>query len=104
LIVCIEKKDGSFFMPLFVKMQEARLLLQEEKELIRQALKQTYSPRHVPDAIIEVPDIPYTISGKKMEIPVKRILSGTAPDKAADWQAIRNPEALRFFVDWKQVD
>ena len=104
LIVCIEKKDGSFFMPLFVKMQEARLLLQEEKELIRQALKQTYSPRHVPDVIIEVPDIPYTISGKKMEIPVKRILSGTPPEKAADWQAIRNPEALRFFVDWKQVD
>jgi hypothetical protein len=39
-----------------------------------------------------------------MEIPVKRILSGTPPEKAADWQAIRTPEALRFFVDWKLVD
>jgi acetoacetyl-CoA synthetase len=52
----------------------------------------------VPDAIIAVSDIPYTISGKKMEIPVKRILMGTAPSKAADADAVRNPAALAAFV------
>ena len=98
LVVCIEKKDGSFYMPLFVKLQDGQTLSAELQQQIRVTLRQQCSPRHVPDAIIVVPDIPYTISGKKMEIPVKRILMGTDPSKAADADAVRNPAALAAFV------
>jgi acetoacetyl-CoA synthetase len=98
LVVCIEKKDGSFYMPLFVKLQDGQQLTEELQQQIRVTLRQQCSPRHVPDAIIAVSDIPYTISGKKMEIPVKRILMGTAPSKAADADAVRNPAALAAFV------
>jgi acetoacetyl-CoA synthetase len=60
-------------------------------------LREQYSPRHVPDEIIAVPDIPYTISGKKMETPVKKILMGTPVELAASRDTMKNPEALGYF-------
>ena len=98
LIVCIEQKDGSFFMPLFVKMHEGSALTTELEQEIKTSLRSQCSPRHVPDAIFEVPDIPYTISGKKMEIPVKRILTGIPPEKVADADSVKNPAALQGFI------
>src|SRR5690606_40653496 len=62
---------------------------------IRHALRTQYSPRHVPDEILEVEDIPYTISGKKTETPVKKILAGMDPAKAVHAGALRNPTSLR---------
>src|SRR3546814_1136542 len=59
-------------------------LTSDLKSRIRQILRDECSPRHVPDEIIAVPDIPYTISGKKMETPVKKILTGTPPDKRSE--------------------
>ncbi|NDA61747.1 MAG: acetoacetate--CoA ligase [Chitinophagia bacterium] len=103
LVVCIEKKDGSFFMPLFVKMQEGRVLSPELEKEIKISLRNQCSPRHVPDAIFSVPDIPYTISGKKMEIPVKRILMGIPIEKAADPDSVKNPGALQGFVKFIQM-
>ncbi|MEI8111895.1 MAG: acetoacetate--CoA ligase [Chitinophagia bacterium] len=103
LVVCIEKKDGSFFMPLFVKMQEGRVLSPELEQEIKISLRNQCSPRHVPDAIFSVPDIPYTISGKKMEIPVKRILMGIPIEKAADPDSVKNPGALQGFVKFIQM-
>jgi acetoacetyl-CoA synthetase len=104
LVVCIEKKDGSFYMPLFVKMQEGSTFTDEFEQEIKTNLRRQCSPRHVPDAIFVVPDIPYTISGKKMEIPVKRILMGTPPEKAADADTLRNPMALQGFADFVSVE
>ena len=100
LIVCIEKKDGSFFMPLFVKMQAGNLLSDALVQEIKMSLRNQCSPRHVPDSIFAVPDIPYTISGKKMEIPVKRILMGVPPEKVADADSVKNPAALQGFLRW----
>jgi acetoacetyl-CoA synthetase len=100
LIVCIEKTDGSFYMPLFIVMKEGVFLSDDKKQLINSTLRSTYSPRHVPDAIYSVQDIPYTISGKKLEIPVKRILMGWPLDKAASIDSIRNPEALKGFQNF----
>lgn len=100
LIVNIELPHGGDYMPLFVLMKEGKLLTEEIKNNIRQQLRKDCSPRHVPDAIIAVPDIPYTISGKKMEAPVKRILMGKSPEKAANRGAMRNPESLDFFVEY----
>lgn len=97
LIVNIERKDGSHFMPLFVQMKPTFSLTDEIRHEINEALKKAYSPRHVPDAIMETPDIPYTISGKKLEAPVKKLLMGIPLEKAANLGIMRNPEALRFF-------
>ena len=70
------------------------------KENIKQKLKVRCSPRHVPDEIFKVPDIPYTISGKKMEAPVKKILMGKEVSRAFSPDAMRNPKAMEFFVNF----
>jgi acetoacetyl-CoA synthetase len=97
LVVCLEKKDGSFFMPLFIKMEGYEKLTEPHKQIIDQLLRRSCSPRHVPDAIYAVPDIPYTISGKKMEIPVKRILMGLADTSTTLADSMRNPSSLDAF-------
>ena len=65
---------------------------------IRSELRKQGSPRHVPDRIIPVEEIPYTLSGKKMEVPMKRILRGEKPENVLNPDAVRNPEAIDFFV------
>ncbi len=100
LIVNIELSAGGDFMPLFVVMEEGKTLDENIIHKIKSQLRQEYSPRHVPDKIISVPDIPYTISGKKMEAPVKRILKGMDTQKAANKGAMRNPESLSIFEEF----
>ncbi len=63
-------------------------------------LRSEYSPRHIPDEIIQVQDIPYTLSGKKMEEPVKKILLGMNIDNILKRDSIRNPQSLSFFIDF----
>lgn len=101
LIVNLELSGGRHYMPLFVVMEEGDKLEDTLKEKINKALRSEYSPRHVPDEIIEVEDIPYTISGKKLEAPVKKILLGMPIEKAANPGAMRNPKSLDFFVGFK---
>jgi acetoacetyl-CoA synthetase len=67
------------------------------KRRLRAALRAQLSPRHVPDEIHQVPGIPRTLSGKKLEIPVRKILLGTEPERAADPNALANPEVLGSF-------
>jgi acetoacetyl-CoA synthetase len=57
------------------------------------------SPRHVPDEIIEVPEVPVTLTGKKMEVPVRKLMLGLPLEKAASRDAARNPGALDWFAD-----
>jgi len=98
LIICIEEKDGSFWMPLFVLMKEGKALTDEVKQKINRTLRTDYSPRHVPDEIIPVSDIPYTISGKKTEAPVKKVLMGKDLHKVISAGSLRNPDAMKEFV------
>ncbi len=99
LIVNIENADGSDWMPLFVMLQNGALLDDSLIKNIKTALKTQYSPRHVPDAIIVVPEIPLTISGKKMEAPVKKIFMKQPLEKAFNPDSMRNPGAMQFFID-----
>ncbi len=101
LIVNLEKEDGTDIMPLFVVMKEGFVLDDILKDTIKKQIRSQYSPRHVPDIIFQVPDIPYTISGNKMEMPVKKILMGVALEKAANQGAMRNPESLGVFVEMR---
>jgi acetoacetyl-CoA synthetase len=65
---------------------------------IASALRRELSPRHVPDRIEAVPGIPRTLSGKKLEVPVKRILTGVPPEQAAARGSLANPESLDYFA------
>lgn len=103
LIVCIDYKDGTQKMPMFVQLNEGLELNMKLKQKIKKKIKTEYSSRHIPDKIFQVSEIPYTISGKKMEAPVKKILSGIPIDKAASVDAMKNPEALQFFANF-QID
>ena len=98
LIINLEKKDGSDWMPLFVMLAENEALDENLVATIKKTLRSTYSPRHVPDEILEVADIPYTISGKKMETPVKKVLQRKPLDKAYNPDSMRNPEAMNYFI------
>lgn len=98
LAVYMEKSDGGGTICLFVVLAKDHTLTEELKSKIKNALRTQYSPRHIPDTIEQVKDIPYTISGKKMEAPVKRILMGEDPARCASRDTMRNPEALEAFV------
>lgn len=100
LIINLEQDEGKHYMPLFVKMKTGFKLNDTIKTKINIQLKTEYSPRHVPDEIIEVFDIPYTISGKKMEAPIKKILLGMPLEKSINFDAMRNPESVTFFIEF----
>jgi len=100
LIVNLDLPGGRFFMPLFVKLDPATRFDEAFKANIVARLRSEYTPRHVPDRIIAVPDIPVTRTGKKMEVPVRRILMGVAADAAASRDAMANPESLAWFVEY----
>jgi acetoacetyl-CoA synthetase len=68
------------------------------RDRIRTALRTELSPRHVPDEIHEVPGVPRTLSGKKLEVPVKRILGGADPDRAASRGSLANPDMLDAYA------
>jgi acetoacetyl-CoA synthetase len=102
LIINIEQENGDSWMPLFVVLREGTVLDNALRKTISNQLRADYSPRHVPDEIIAVPDIPYTISGKKLELPVKRLLMGKPLAQAANLGSIRNPEALAWFANWER--
>jgi len=74
--------------------------LDEELEArIRRRMREDCSPRHVPDRIVAVAEVPRTLSGKKLEVPVKKILMGGDPERAASRDSLANPDALDFFVE-----
>jgi acetoacetyl-CoA synthetase len=98
LIVNLDLPHGRFYMPLFIKLKHGFQLNDALADKICGTLRKEYSPRHVPDKIYQVEDIPYTLTGKKMEVPVRRILMGVAPEKAANRDAVANPLALDFFI------
>ena len=102
LVVDLHKPSGESFMPLFVVLEGSAGLDDELKKKIKGSIRERTSPRHVPNEIFAVPDIPRTLNGKKLEVPVKKILSGTAPDEAASRDSLSNPESLDRFAELAQ--
>jgi acetoacetyl-CoA synthetase len=92
--------DVEGFMPLFVVLRDGAGLDEELVKRIRTRVREDCSPRHVPDEVVAVEQVPRTLSGKVLELPVKRILMGTPPDQAASRDSLANPDALDFFVSW----
>jgi acetoacetyl-CoA synthetase len=98
LIVNLDLAGGGFFMPLFAKLHDGLELDEPLQEKIRARMRKTYSARHIPDKIYQVGAIPYTLTGKKMEVPVRRILMGVPVEKAANRAAMANVESLDYFI------
>jgi acetoacetyl-CoA synthetase len=99
LVVDLEGLGGSSFMPLFVVLRDGIELTDELAGKIKRSIRSALSPRHVPDAIYAIPSVPLTLSGKKLEVPVKKILMGVPIERAANPDSLRNPELLTYFVD-----
>jgi acetoacetyl-CoA synthetase len=100
LIVNLDLPGGRFFMPLFVKLCDGVILHAALREKIRGCLRKSYSARHVPDKIYAVAAIPYTLTGKKMEVPVRRILMGVPVEQAVNSAAMANAVAIEDFVKY----
>ena len=98
LIVNLTLAGGEFFMPLFVKLAEGLELTEQLAEAINAKLRTECSPRHVPDKTIQVAAIPYTLTGKKMEVPVRNLLQGLPLEQAANPDAMADPTAIDYFV------
>jgi acetoacetyl-CoA synthetase len=98
LIVNLDLPGGRFFMPLFVKLKPGVELDDALRKRIVDALRGAYTPRHIPDRIIAVAEIPYTLTGKKMEVPVRRILMGASPNAVLNRNAMADPRTLDSFV------
>jgi acetoacetyl-CoA synthetase len=97
LVVHLEESDH---LVLFLALREGSSLTDALRAHIARELRASLSPRHVPDEMAAVPSIPRTLSGKKLEVPVKRILTGTPPDVAASRGSLADPASLDAFVRW----
>ncbi len=97
MIVGIELSGGEYYMPLFISLKSG-YDFNEVKEKIRENIRKNLSPRHVPDDIIQVSDIPRTINGKKMEVPIKKIIMGFPVEKSLNIASMANPECLDEFI------
>jgi acetoacetyl-CoA synthetase len=108
LVVDLPREGTQGYMPLFVVLQPGRSLDEELVETIRARIREDCSPRHVPDEIRAVPAVPRTLSGKVLEVPVKRILSGEESERTVSRDSLADPEALRPFeelaasADWRK--
>jgi acetoacetyl-CoA synthetase len=99
LVVDLTELGREGWMPLFVVLRDGRDLDETLRERICQAIREQLSPRHVPDAIFAIPAVPRTLNNKKLEVPVRRILSGVPAEAAVNPGSMSNPESLRFFVE-----
>jgi acetoacetyl-CoA synthetase len=100
LIVNLDLPGGRFFMPMFVKLAPGLVLDDALTKRINDTLREQCSPRHVPDRLYQVEAVPYTLTGKKLEVPVRRILMGFDVSKAVSRDAMMNPASIDWFIDF----
>ena len=93
-------KEGKLL--LFLALSEDTMLDDALKAKLRTRLRIALSPRHVPDEILAVPDVPRTLNGKKVEVPVKRILLGESPEEVITASSLENPDSINYFVELSQ--
>ena len=98
LVVDLPRPGTDGWMPLFVVLREGAELDAELPREIARRVREQCSPRHVPDEVFQVDEVPRTLSGKVLEVPVKRILMGTPPEKAASRDSLANPKSLDYFA------
>lgn len=100
LVVDLEYLGRPSYMPLFVVMREGHQLDDALRERIKDSIRQALSARYLPNDIIEVPEIPRTLSGKKLELPIRKLLLGHAMEKVANRDSLGNPQSVDWFLDY----
>jgi acetoacetyl-CoA synthetase len=100
LVVDLPRDGQENWMPLFVVLADGAQLDDELIKRIARRVREDCSPRHVPNEVIAIPEVPRTLSGKALEVPVKRVLMGDPPERAASRESLANPEAFDWFVDY----
>ncbi|OLS40387.1 acetoacetate--CoA ligase [Bacillus sp. MRMR6] len=99
LVVDVPITGEKSYMPLFVVLKEE--LSDDIKTQINRAIRQGCSPRHVPNGIFSVRELPKTLNGKKLEVPIKKILMGAPVESAVNTGSLLNPQSLQFFVEFR---
>ncbi|HUC00650.1 MAG TPA: acetoacetate--CoA ligase [Solirubrobacterales bacterium] len=99
LVVDLPNPDGDGWMPLFVVLREGAVLDESLMKEIARRVREQCSPRHVPNEVFQIDEVPRTLSNKVLEVPVKRILMGVPVEKAASRDSLANPAALDYFVE-----
>jgi len=100
LVVDIPRPGTEGWMPLFVVLREGTELEDALRREIAHRIREQCSPRHVPDEVFVIAEVPRTLSGKALEVPVKRVLMGADPAQVASRDSLANPAALDWFVEF----
>jgi len=103
LVIGCEQPDGGYWMPLFVLPAEGVDVDDAVRQRINDAIRTEVSPRHVPDEIIVAPGIPHTRTGKKLEVPVKKLLQGGDAAKVVERSAVDDPDLLDWYVTQRRT-
>jgi acetoacetyl-CoA synthetase len=98
LVLDVDLPGQPSYMPLFVVLREGAELDDALIGHIKSSIRETLSPRHVPDAVFAVPDVPRTLSGKKLEIPIKKLFLGVPIEQAANLDAMSNPQTMQHYA------
>jgi acetoacetyl-CoA synthetase len=103
LVVDLPISSEQSYMPLFVVLREGAALTDDVKSRINQVIRSNCSPRHVPNEIFPVGELPRTLNGKKLEVPIKKILMGTPVEKAVNMGSLANPGTIHYFVEFQKT-
>ncbi|KUI46444.1 acetoacetyl-CoA synthetase [Mycobacterium sp. GA-1199] len=103
LIIGVDEPDGGYWMPLFVVLAEGAELTDEVRERIKNTVREEVSPRHVPDEIIAAPGVPHTRTGKKLEVPIKKLFQGADAAKVVERSAVDDPDLLDWYVTQRRT-
>lgn len=102
---CFVGSELNYTENIFQKMTDEHPMMfyKAEDKSLQEISWQEVSPRHVPNEIFQITDVPYTLSGKKMEVPIRKILLGRDITKAINTGAMRNPDSIQYFVDFAKT-
>jgi len=99
LVVDLTGMGRDSHMPMFVVLAEGAVLDDALKRRIRAAVRDQVSPRHVPDVVFAIPEVPRTLNNKKLEVPARRILMGTPVEQAVNADSMSNPSSIEYFAE-----
>ncbi len=100
LVVGVERPGGDYYMPLFVVLKPGTELDEALNTKIRDKIRSNLSPHHVPDEVIAITEVPRTLNGKKLEVPIKKLFMGVPPEKAISVDSMSNPQAMQYFIEF----
>lgn len=98
LVIGAEQPDGGYWMPLFVVLAPGAELTEDLSARVRDAIRTEVSPRHVPDEIRAAPGVPHTRTGKKLEVPIKKLFQGADPARVVERSAVDDPALLDWYA------